>query len=89
MDWAKDLEKLGPLILSLVFGFGISLYIGSVLYGALPVGPGSNAINTIISTIGTELTTFFPIIIIVVFLALVYLVARGSGMLGGSGKGKK
>lgn len=84
-NWESNLEKLGPLILVLVFGLGLALFIGATLQTALPAGPGANAINTIISGISTELTTFWPIIVIVIFIAILYVVARESGMLGSTG----
>ena len=81
MSWSKDLIKLGPVILALVFGFGISLYIGGQFYASLPAGTAANAVNQVVAGIYNGLVTFFPIIVTVIFLVILYKVVEGSGLL--------
>ena len=82
-DWTSELEKLGPVVLTLIVALSFAVYIAVQLGSGFGPGAANNIINTIITGLQQELTTFWPILLIAVFIGATYIVLRWSGVIGG------
>ena len=83
MNWSKDAEKLVSTALILGLGFGIAGYILGEFYTALPANSvGANFTNYVLQAFVTPLKTILPVVITIVFVILIYVVAKSSGLLG-------
>lgn len=81
-----NVEHLVELVIVSVVGFGLALYIGYTFAGAIP-GAGGTEVNSILSSISTDITTIFVPIIAVVFVLFLYSYVKSSGLLGHKNKG--
>jgi len=82
--WSRETENIVEFAILAVFGFGISLYLGSVFLGALPSGSAAyTAVNSIIAGFGSAISNILVPIIAIVFVLFLYLIVKHSGILGG------
>lgn len=89
MDWSKDGEKLVSVGLSLGLGFGIMGYILGEFVTSLPVNSvGANFSNYVLTAFINPLKTIFPVVITIIFVILIYVVAKKSGIMGNTKTGR-
>jgi len=82
--WSRETENIVEFAILAIFGFGISLYLGSVFLGALPSGSSAyTAVNSLIAGFSTAITNILVPIIAIVFVLFLYLIVKHSGILGG------
>jgi len=82
--WSRETNNIVEFALFAIFGFGISLYLGSVFLGALPSGSAAyTAVNSLIVGFGTAIQNILVPIIAIVFVLFLYLIVKHSGILGG------
>lgn len=72
MSWITDVEGVSKGMIALVFGFGIALFVGVTFATAMPAGAAANAINLILTSVETNLTTFIGPIIAIIFALVIY-----------------
>ncbi len=84
MDWSSNLEKLGGVALAIGFGFGISFMVlgafGSSIQSQSPLA--YNTIQAVINAFYNAITNYLGLIITVIFLLVIYVIAKGSGLMG-------
>jgi len=82
--WSRETNNIVEFALLAIFGFGISLYLGSVFLGALTPGTTAyTAVNNIIVGFGTAIQNILVPVIAIVFVLFLYLIVKHSGILGG------
>ena len=86
MSWSKEATHIVEFVIVIIFGFGIALYLGSTLQGALPAGsPANTAVNNIINGVNAGITNVLVPIIAIVFILFLYVLVRRTGLLGNLG----
>jgi len=98
MSWSKETENIVEFAILAIFGFGIALYLGSVLLQALSSGntpiysngvivgwhntTAYNATHAIIGGFGSAIQQVLVPVISIIFVLFLYLVVKHSGILG-------
>ena len=80
MGWLDELGDMAPPLMKLGISFGILFVILGAFYSALAVSSpdAANVVKVIIDAVSNGLTTYFPLIITIVFLLVIYVVAMKS-----------
>jgi hypothetical protein len=88
MDWSGELEKLGGVALALGFGFGIAFLVLGAFQSSVQSQSAlaSNTIGQIIQAFSTAITNYLGLIITIIFLLVIYVIAKRSGLMGGKSK---
>jgi uncharacterized BrkB/YihY/UPF0761 family membrane protein len=78
MGLAKTFGDLADVVFALVFGVGLALFVAGEFVIALPAGQANEAINGMITSVATALTTYLPPVLAVVFIMLIYVVVQNA-----------
>jgi len=82
--WSRETNNIVEFALLAIFGFGISLYLGSIFLGALTPGTAAyTAVNNIITGFGTAIQNILVPVISIIFVLFLYLIVKHAGILGG------
>ena len=98
-SWSHNTLQIVEFAIIAIFGFGIALYLGSTLMGAIGTQKvaidnnalndivvktvGANAVNNIINGFSSAISTVLVPVISIIFVLFLYLIVRASGLLGG------
>ena len=79
--WIGELGGLGKGMLVLIFTFGIVFIVGNAFAGSLGLTLAGNAVSNILLAVNGGLSTYLTPIIVVVFAAAMYGLARAKGIV--------
>ena len=84
--WLDDLGDMAPSLMKLGISFGILFVILGAFYSALVTSSpeAANTVQLIMTSVSAGITTYFPLIITIVFLLIIYVVAmKATSQTGG------
>ena len=79
--WVNEIGGLGKGMLVLMFTFGIVFIVGNAFSGALGSTLAGNAVTNILLGVNSGLSTYLVPIVVVVFAAALYGVAKSKGIV--------
>lgn len=81
-----SLTSLPAIMIELIIGFSLAFIFAGTLSSSTTNSNAQNAVANVTNPVSAGLGTYWPLVVLVIFFGVVYVIARQTGLLGGKKK---